>query len=138
MIVAIVQGKDRGLYDTVIDGEVVSGKEQQDAINKLLSKIPPIKITGNGGFKLETGEFFCHMQHPEKDVEGRYRVVLIVWDKNTSEEIIKETIKAIGCDYYKYVQIRNEINNEKKTLKKIMMLLGVFLILVAVMLFLKK
>ncbi|PPS21865.1 hypothetical protein [Brachyspira murdochii] len=135
MIVAIVQGKDRGLYDTVIDGEVVSGKEQQDAINKLLSKIPPIKITGNGGFKLETGEFFCHMQHPEKDVEGRYRVVLIVLDKNTSEEIIKETIKAIGCDYYKYVQIRNEINNEKKTLKKIMMLLGVFLILVAVMLF---
>ena len=138
MIVAIVQGKDKGLYDTVIDGKIVSGKEQQDAINKLLSKIPSIKITGNGGFKLETGEFFCHMQHPEKDVEGRYRIVLIVWDKNTAEEIIKETIEGIGCDYDKFVQVRSEINNEKKTLKKIMMLLGIFLILVAVILFLKK
>ena len=36
------------------------------------------------------------MQHPEKDVEGRYRIVLIVWDKNTAEEIIKETIEALN------------------------------------------
>ena len=119
MIVATVQGKDKGPHDTVLDGKKITGEEQQKAINSLLSKIPPKEITGDDISLLNNKEFFCSMIHPEKDVEGRYRIVLIVWDKNTSEEEIKETIDGIGCDYNRFSQIRSRINNKKKLQKRL-------------------
>lgn len=119
MIVATVQGKDKCPHDTVLDGKKITGEEQQKAINNLLSKIPPKEITGDDISLLNSKEFFCPMIHPDRDVEGRYRIVLIVWNKNTSEEVIKETIEEIGCDYNKFNQIRSKINNKKKLQKRL-------------------
>lgn len=137
MIVATVQGKDKGPHDTVLDGKKITGEEQQKAINSLLSKIPPKEIIGDDISLLNNKEFFCSMIHPEKDVEGRYRIVLIVWDKNTSEEAIKETIDGIGCDYNRFSQIRSKINNKKKTSKKTLIIIGV-IVIAALIMILKK
>ncbi|EKV56533.1 hypothetical protein [Brachyspira hampsonii] len=137
MIVATVQGKDKGPHDTVLDGKKITGEEQQKAINNLLSKLPPKEITGDDISLLNNKEFFCSMIHPEKDVEGRYRIVLIVWDKNTSEEVIKETIEGIGCDYNRFSQIRSRINNKKKTSKKTFIIIGV-IVIAALIMILKK
>ena len=133
MIVATVQGKDKGPHDTVLDGKKITGEEQQKAINNLLSKIPPKEITGDDISLLNSKEFFCYMIHPDRDVEGRYRIVLIVWNKNTSEEVIKETIEEIGCDYNKFNQIRSKINNKKKTSKTTLIIIGVIVLTVVIM-----
>ncbi|ELV05988.1 hypothetical protein [Brachyspira hampsonii] len=50
------------------------------------------------------------MEHPEKDIAGRTRKVLIVFDKNTEEEIIKKTIETMELNYDTFLNIYNSSN----------------------------
>lgn len=113
MIIATIQGKkEGGKHITVINGELVTGDEQQNAIDMLYSKISRIKFDDRsyGIKKLNSNEFFCYMEHPEKDIAGRTRKVLIVFDKNTEEEIIKKTIGTMELNYNTFLNIYNSYN----------------------------
>ncbi|ELV05989.1 hypothetical protein H263_06957 [Brachyspira hampsonii 30599] len=62
MIVATIQGKkEGGKHTTVINGKLVTGDEQQNAIDVLYSKISGIKFDDRsyGIKKLNSNEFFC-------------------------------------------------------------------------------
>lgn len=107
MIVATVQGNEKGgKHITVKDGVKISGKEQQKAINELYDKVRNIYTDGNFGIeRLKKSEWFCYMEHPEVDASGRTGIAFIVWDKNTSDEIIEKTIREMGFrdeDYRKF------------------------------------
>lgn len=113
MIVATVQGKYNGLHDTVLNGKRITGEEQKTAINNLLSKIPPKEILEDNISLLKNKEFFCSMIHPERDVEGRSRIVLIVWDKEESDDMIKKTVETIGLDYDSFLKLKNRFDKKK-------------------------
>lgn len=108
MIVATVQGNEKGgKHITVKDGVKISGKEQQKAIDELYDKVQDIDIIGDFSIKelKKFKEWFCYMEHPEVDASGRTGIAFIVWDKNTSDEIIEKTIREMGFrdeDYRKF------------------------------------
>lgn len=128
MIVATVQGNEEGgKHITVKNGKKITGKEQQEAINKLYDKVRGINIKGNFGIeKLKNRkEIFCYMEHPEVDSSGRHGIAFIVWDKKENPEIIERTIKEIGLDYDKFIRNYNEfIDNKRKDNLKKMLLVG--------------
>lgn len=131
MIVATVQGNEKGgKHITVKDGVKISGKEQQKAINELYDKVRGIEITGYFGIeKLNSKEFFCYMEHPEVDASGRTGIAFIVWDKNTSDEIIEKTIREMGFrdeDYIKFEEEYkyNKIKEEKLKKNHLIFLVG--------------
>lgn len=128
MIVATVQGNEEGgKHITAKNGKKITGKEQQEAINKLYDKVRGINIKGNFGIeKLKNRkEIFCYMEHPEVDSSGRHGIAFIVWDKKENQEIIKRTIKEIGLDYDKFIRNYNEfIDNKSEDNLKKMILVG--------------
>lgn len=135
MIVATVQGKYNGLHDTVLNGKRITGEEQKTAINNLLSKIPPKEILEDNISLLKNKEFFCSMIHPERDVEGRGRIVLIVWDKEESDDMIKKTVETIGLDYDSFLKLKNRF--DKKKTPKFMLIALIVVVLAIVILILK-
>lgn len=129
MIVATVQGKEKGgKHITVKDGIKISGKEQQKAINELYDKVRNIYTDGNFGIEsLKKSEWFCYMEHPEVDAFGRKGIAFIVWDKNTSDEIIEKTIREMGFRDEDYRKFEEEYNKKKELdlkNKKIILLVG--------------
>lgn len=130
MIVATVQGNERGgKHITVKDGVKISGKEQQKAINELYDKVRGREITGYFGIEeLEKSkEWFCYMEHPEVDASGRTGIAFIVWDKNTSDEIIEKTIREMGFrdeDYRKFKEEYNIKKEEKLKKNQLILLVG--------------
>lgn len=129
MIVATVQGNEKGgKHITVKDGVKISGKEQQKAINELYDKVRNIYTDGNFGIKeLKKSEWFCYMEHPEVDASGRTGIAFIIWDKNTSDEIIEKTIREMGFRDEDYRKFEEEYNKKKELdlkNKKIILLVG--------------
>ena len=130
MIVATVQGNEKGgKHITVKDGVKISGKEQQKAINELYDKVRGREITGYFGIEeLEKSkEWFCYMEHPEVDASGRTGIAFIVWDKNTSDEIIEKTIREMGFrdeDYRKFKEEYNIKKEEKLKKNQLILLVG--------------
>lgn len=129
MIVATVQGNEKGgKHITVKDGVKISGKEQQKAINELYDKVRNIYTNGNFGIEeLKKSEWFCYMEHPEVDASGRTGIAFIVWDKNTSDEIIEKTIREMGFrdeDYRKFKEEYNIKKEEKLKKNQLIFLVG--------------
>ncbi len=129
MIVATVQGNERGgKHITVKDGVKISGKEQQKAIDELYDKVRDIDIIGDFDIKpLKSKEWFCYMEHPEVDASGRTGIAFIVWDKNTSDEIIEKTIREMGFrdeDYRKFEEEYKKRKEEESKKKQIIFLVG--------------
>lgn len=135
MIVVTVQGKYNGLHDTVLNGKKITGEEQKIAINNLLSKIPPKEIIGDNIYSLNDKEIFCSMLHPERDVEGRSRIVYIVWDKEASEEMIKKSVETIGLNYDSFLKLKNTF--DKKKTQKLMLIALIVVVLAIAILILK-
>lgn len=130
MIVATVQGNEKGgKHITVKDGVKISGKEQQKAIDELYDKVQNIYTNGNFGIEelKKSKEWFCYMEHPEVDASGRTGIAFIVWDKNTSDEIIEKTIREMGFrdeDYRKFKEEYNIKKEEKLKKNQLIFLVG--------------
>ncbi|MEI0485148.1 hypothetical protein [Brachyspira intermedia] len=127
MIVATIQGKDDGRHITAINGKLVKGDEQQNAIDVLYSKISKINL-GNKNFgikQINSHELFCYMEHPEKDIYGRKRIAYIVFDKNEDSNLIEKTINEMGLNYNTFNELYTKFLNDKKMLMCIGIGIGV-------------
>ena len=119
MIIATIQGKEYGgEHVTAIDGKLVKGEEKQNAIDTLYHKISKIKF-GNGSYgikKINSNELFCYMEHPERDIYGRRRIALILFDKNEDSNLIEKTINEMGLNYNTFKELYTKFINDKKML----------------------
>ena len=117
-VYAITQGIDKGLYDVVKNGVIIKDQEEfQPIINHVLKMTPSVKIDGNGGCKLQSGETLCSIQHPIKDVEGRTRITLVLIESEANIFNIKNTVEKIGLEFVNFKPIYEKSKKQKKYTK---------------------
>lgn len=119
MITATIQGiskKDNGKHISAFNGEIITGKEAQKRIQELFDDCDEVNLSSQELFcKLSNGKFFCAMAHPQKDEIGRTRIALLVWDKDTASEIIKQTIEVMGLEYERFKRLKAEYLDSKES-----------------------
>ncbi|MGX2981813.1 hypothetical protein [Helicobacter sp. 23-1045] len=69
--------------------------------------------------ELENGKLFCALYHPENDDIGRRRIALIVWDKDTSDEIIQKTLEVMGLEYNRFLELKSEFEARLESNKQV-------------------
>lgn len=58
--------------------------------------------------------FFCAIYHPQKDDIGRERTALIVWDKDTSQELVRKTLEVMGVEFEHFLKLQSEFESKKR------------------------
>lgn len=101
MIFITIQGVEKGgAHESVLNAKKIEGEEKENEIAKLLNFINQNKINANKRFIGRFGDkYFCTLTHPQKDIYGRGRLAMIYWDKDESEENIKQSLKIAGLSY---------------------------------------
>ena len=111
MISATIQGKDKSnnrQHTTAKNGELITGEAQKKCVNAILKDSQNVNIDGEYYCELENSKFFCALYHPECDDIGRMRIALIVWDKDTSDELIQKTLEVMGFEYNHFLELKSE------------------------------
>ena len=121
MIIATIQGasaKQSYRYITAVDGEIIPQEKQRKFINKLFDDGEEVSMNKEEYLKLENGKLACAIFHPQKDDIGRKRYALLVWDEDTNEELIEQTIKIMGLELVRFDELKRDYErslNQKKT-----------------------
>lgn len=116
MISATIQGKykeNRGKHITAQDGKLIIGEAQTKCVNAILKDCQNVNVSGEYYCELENGKLFCALYHAEKDDIGRKRTALIVWDKDTSNEIIQKTLEVMGLEFERFKRLEREFKRNK-------------------------
>lgn len=111
MISATISGihkENHRKHITIQNGELVTDETQRECVNAILKECRGIKVRGDSYFELDNGKIFCSLCHPIKDDIGRKRIALIVWDKDTSNELIQKTLEVMGLDYERFLELKGE------------------------------
>ena len=120
MIMATIQGRninDNGKHTTACDGKLVDGMEQEKCMSELFRAIRDISVKGEKFCDLKTNRLFCAIEHPQRDEIDRIRTALIVYDRDTSEAMIKQTIEIMGLDYARFQSLREEYQKSLESKK---------------------
>ena len=113
MVIATVQNKTHGKNEVVKDGIRLNGTEAQENLDSLFDRLPHESYTKDDIFQINENEILCRMKHPIEDNEGRNRIVYIVWDKEASDDTIKNTVETIGLDYNSFLKLKNTFYKKK-------------------------
>ncbi len=111
MISATIQGKDKSNnrgHTTAQNGELITGEAQRQCVNAILQDCKEVSANREKYCKLENGKFFCALYHPECDDIGRKRIALIVLDKDIPSEIIQKTLKVMGLEYERFLELKQK------------------------------
>ncbi len=116
MISATIQGKykeNRGKHITAQDGKLITGEAQTKCVNAILEDCKEVNVSGEYYCELENGKLFCALYHAEKDDIGRKRIALIVWGKDTSNEMIQKTLEVMGLEFERFKRLEREFKRNK-------------------------
>ncbi|ETD25143.1 hypothetical protein [Helicobacter macacae] len=111
MINATISGihkENHRKHITIQNGKLVTDETQRECVNAILKECSGIKVRGDSYFELDNGKIFCSLCHPIKDDIGRKRIALIVWDKDTSNELIQKTLEVMGLEYERFLELKGE------------------------------
>ncbi len=111
MISATIQGINRAdnyEHTTAQNGKLITGDEQTKCANEILRDCKNVMVSGEIYSELENGKLFCALYHPIKDDIGRRRIALIVWDKDTPNELIQKTLEVMGLKYERFLELKSE------------------------------
>ena len=112
MITATVQGisqENNRKHISVQDGQIITGKKEEEQVAQLYRDCDSVDLDSDELYcKIENGKLFCAMYHPQKDDIGRTRIALIVWDKDTSDELIQKTLEVMGLEYEHFKKLKRE------------------------------
>lgn len=109
MISATIQGihkENNGKHTTAQNGKLITGEAQRKCVNAILKAFRGIKVREESYFEIDSGELLCTLYHPIKDDIGRMRIALIVWDKDTPNELIQKTLEVMGLDYERFLELK--------------------------------
>lgn len=122
MITATIQGvskQDNGKHITVFNGKIITGKEASKRTEELFKDCDEVNLSSQELFcKLANGKFFCAMPHPQQDEIGRTRIALLVLDKDTTDELVKQSIEVMGLEYERFQRLKNEYLSSQKLFDK--------------------
>ena len=111
MISATISGihkENNRKHITAQNGKLITGEVQRECVNAILKAFSGIKVREESYFEIDSGELLCTMYHPIKDDIGRRRIALIVWDKDTSNELIQKTLEVMGLSYERFLELKSE------------------------------
>lgn len=111
MINATISGihkENHRKHITAQNGELVTDETQRECVNAILKECSGIKVRGDSFFELDSGKLFCSLCHPIRDDLGRMRIALIVWDKDTSNELIQKTLEVMGLEFERFLELKGE------------------------------
>lgn len=101
MVYATIQVKDDMSKNLVAkNGKLINDRfEIGKPLSEIDEKVKIKKWYYDGSVRrINKSDLYCYLNHPEVDIANRKRIGLVIWDKNDSEETIKETINAMGLD----------------------------------------
>ena len=109
MISATIQGIDKSnnrAHITAQNGKLITGEAQRECVNAILRDCREASADDEVYCELDNGKLFCALYHPIKDDIGRKRIALIVWDKDTPNELIQKTLEVMGLDYERFSELK--------------------------------
>ena len=115
MIMATVQSEKGGENITAKDGRLLTGDEAQDVVNAILHAIKDISVRDKGEriWVLNNGQLFCTLYRHIKDSSGRVSTALVVWDKNTSDTIVQQTLVYLNLSFERWQKMRDEYQSKQ-------------------------
>lgn len=129
MIIATIQGAEEGFeHTTVINGKLVKGKDENEAINKLYEMIPKLDINDDEGIvKIKNGYTLCYMKHEKRDISNRRRTALIIYNNEVTNDEIEKTLKLMELDYKKWQELHSKYktNTNIKTIVAIVIIVAI-------------
>ena len=117
MISATIQGihkENNRKHTTAQNGKLITGEAQRKCVNAILKAFRGIKVREELYFEIDSGELLCTMYHPIKDDIGRRRIALIVLDKDTSNELIQNTLEVMGLEYERFARLKRKFEYMQK------------------------
>ncbi|MDA3046633.1 hypothetical protein OFO10_05625 [Campylobacter sp. VBCF_06 NA8] len=138
MIKITIQGKNQEENQLAWEnGKTVQGEmELQKNYYEISQVMEKYDFVRNGveEAKLTQNINLMYIFHPEKDDIGRVRVAMIIWDNNSDQNEIEQTVKLAGLEYQRFLQIKTEAKtkNRKQTAKYILIGGGIGLLVGAV------
>ena len=105
MVSAMVQAIKSGDNGVVaLDGKILEGAEAKRQAESIFDDIDRLEFDDKDECvqKINSKKLVCHLYHPQKDNGGRIRTVLVVWEKGTSQELIKQTLELMGLDFNRF------------------------------------
>ena len=109
MISATIQGIHKAnnrKHTTAQNGKLITGEAQRECVNAILRDCKDESADDEVYCELDNGKLFCALYHPIKDDIGRRRIALIVWDKDTSNELIQKTLEVMGLEYERFLGLK--------------------------------
>lgn len=117
MITATVQGESQEnnyKHISAQDGKIITGKKEEEQVAQLYRDCDSVDLDSDELYcEIENGKLFCAIYHPERDDIGRTRIALIVWDKDTSKELIQKTLEVMGFDFERFKRLEREFKRNK-------------------------
>lgn len=145
MITATVQGisqENNRKHISAQDGKIITGKIEQEQVTRLYMDCESVNLNTQELFcELDNGKLFCALYHPEKDDIGRRRIALVVWDKDTSQELIQKTLEVMGLEFERFLELKREFESQKRvgvSKNTLVIIGGVALLVLAAYLLFKK
>lgn len=148
MITATIQGissENNCKHITAHNGKIIEGDIAQEKINQLYDDCYEVDLGDKELYcELGNGKLFCAIDHPVRDDIGRIRTALIVWDKNTPQKNIQDTIEVMGLSHSRLLELENEYNSlkahssKKRSKKGLYIACGVAIIAITTIILLKK
>lgn len=109
MISATIQGIDKSnnrAHITAQNGSLITGEAQRECVNEILRDCKNESADDEVYCELDNGKLFCALYHPIKDDIGRKRIALIVWDKDTPNELIQKTLEVMGLELERFLELK--------------------------------
>lgn len=110
MISATIQGIDKSnnrAHITAQNGKLITGEAQRECVNEILRDCREVSADDEVFCELDNGKLFCALYHPIKDDIGRRRIALIVWDKDTPNELIQKTLEVMGLELKRFLELKS-------------------------------
>ena len=111
MIIATIQNLKKGDEQILAkDGVILSGYEIEVTLNNFFNDIFEIELKDNTEecFFFNENQLFCYIYHPQLDEANRKRRALILFEKNASEEVCKNTIEVMGLSWDRFCELRDK------------------------------
>lgn len=110
MISATIQGINKAnnrKHITAQNGKLITGEAQKECVNAILRDCREASADDEVYCELDNGKLFCALYHPIKDDIGRMRIALIVWDKDTPNELIQKTLEVMGLEFKRFLELKS-------------------------------
>lgn len=116
MIMATVQSEKGGENITAKDGRLLTGDEAQEVVNKIMEVIKDISVRDKGEriWELNNGQLFCTLYRHIQDSSGRVSTALVVWEKNTSDTVVQQTLACLNLSFEQWQKMRNEHQTQQQ------------------------